>query len=1206
MSLLSHGSAPVRTRACELLLSSTSPNSPLPTAALTCLTANLGHLHDDIDAYHRGELLSILRRFLTRIQQSHRALENSRMDDAQCKTLHEYNKFYDRYFLFITQELSAGSSYPRHILALQLLDLASKTTLAKSAMQEKLFSDQIMLSNLFRLVLDPYEDVRALATEIISRVALEEPHHSKNTIRALDPSTTISSLAATTNRADHADALGRVLSLVSTQGSSENRDGLPAAEFERLARLSQQFTSHVLPLPVFEVSSVFPLHGVILGIAYMVEKLTNGDTAKYAPLINELLKGCQNIWILSQSHLCIDSPEMESESIETDNSGPKDRLAYAWRALRDSNLMMQAMLEHLEPDITLLECIGDMCFNQLALLRHRGAFSTVAQTFVLCCQKARESQNSSMRGLNDRWFSEAMEELEKQADKLTRRSAGLPAMFAAAIDPTDKAKFTVCFQALVGKAVEKVIVVESNKTEDKLRLPQVHALNCIKEIMTSSRFRVLTEPLVIFTLNLAADCMTSKIWAIKNCGLMLLRASINRLDPDTGLGYSEAGMKLRAVSETERRPVDVAMNFLSKTPFRSSTEKGLLGKVNENSSDESTEALFAGLDILGRLYIELNELKNVKYLVADQLGHPLWHIRAQASRLSAIITPRGSELALLHDLFSKDQSALNIGPNKMHGILMLMGCLVQRLCNATAKLMDECEVISLLLQTLKSRVVRSHSNCMAEWLSVANQLFENRGVRYETVKGLLDASEQMIAEILPSLGEEDALCERQLALFSLRCYTLFGTMHTRTFALLRECADDVFVYTLATFRPDPGVHSSLRYLEVLVSVTEGRQSQHCRAAIMQAFTTNLPHTRVQVDAAKLTCLTELLDFSEPPSRELLNNSLSFFAALCRYAWAQQDTMALDCLISSTRGFCLYLRTAANDETEYDTRWSTIAALQQWKFLEDLPRMLKHLFKPMQHLDILSVLYDLLNDDDEEIRAEASDFTVALLKGCNDVSTTAIRSLCAAASRRQLRDYLSKKFSGTQLLRDECLRRVLGKQMICSRSRLRSESGKLLHRGSFSSDLGSILDGMRELFIEEKQNLYIDESAEVEVWAFMLSSMSFSEDLGAVGRLADCAVDGAEQLNAIFEGKHPWSYSLFCLMDNGGIRLPNGDIVSRSQPQVMFGTSLTESLELHITRVVVSLRLSGKSDCVAYKRLQENCVELKMSQTLLSAFTSSLR
>lgn len=45
--------------------------------------------------------------------------------------------------------------------------------------------------------------------------------------------------------------------------------------------------------------------------------------------------------------------------------------------------------------------IGDLAFTQLAELRHRGAFSTVAQTFTACClAAARENSQSGAEALN--------------------------------------------------------------------------------------------------------------------------------------------------------------------------------------------------------------------------------------------------------------------------------------------------------------------------------------------------------------------------------------------------------------------------------------------------------------------------------------------------------------------------------------------------------------------------------------------------------------------------------------------------------------------------------------------------------------------------------------------------------------------------------------------------------------------------------------
>lgn len=52
---------------------------------------------------------------------------------------------------------------------------------------------------------------------------------------------------------------------------------------------------------------------------------------------------------------------------------------------------------------TLVEA-GDLCFTQLADLRHRGAFSTVAQTFAAVCQQCSLSKAKATRQLTQRWY----------------------------------------------------------------------------------------------------------------------------------------------------------------------------------------------------------------------------------------------------------------------------------------------------------------------------------------------------------------------------------------------------------------------------------------------------------------------------------------------------------------------------------------------------------------------------------------------------------------------------------------------------------------------------------------------------------------------------------------------------------------------------------------------------------------------------------
>ena len=48
--------------------------------------------------------------------------------------------------------------------------------------------------------------------------------------------------------------------------------------------------------------------------------------------------------------------------------------------------------------------IGQLSFTQLAELRHRGAFSTVSETFAACCTRCAQSPEAAVRGLLESWY----------------------------------------------------------------------------------------------------------------------------------------------------------------------------------------------------------------------------------------------------------------------------------------------------------------------------------------------------------------------------------------------------------------------------------------------------------------------------------------------------------------------------------------------------------------------------------------------------------------------------------------------------------------------------------------------------------------------------------------------------------------------------------------------------------------------------------
>lgn len=112
---------------------------------------------------------------------------------------------------------------------------------------------------------------------------------------------------------------------------------------------------------------------------------------------------CERVWDAVHGRLCVDAPESEMDELEDGEilAGPKDLLSYSWRALRDSSLVLHALLstdlfspsaENGLSTYKMFKRIGTLCMEQMTTLRHRGAFSAVSRTFELFCRRCVESQ----------------------------------------------------------------------------------------------------------------------------------------------------------------------------------------------------------------------------------------------------------------------------------------------------------------------------------------------------------------------------------------------------------------------------------------------------------------------------------------------------------------------------------------------------------------------------------------------------------------------------------------------------------------------------------------------------------------------------------------------------------------------------------------------------------------------------------------------
>lgn len=100
-----------------------------------------------------------------------------------------------------------------------------------------------------------------------------------------------------------------------------------------------------------------------------------------------------------------------------------------------------------------------------------------------------------------------MEVIQKNALATTRRSAGLPSIIVGILSAIPEGDFfdNVIFdlQAIADAPIEFGEDLENPK------LPQVHALNCLKDIFVDTRLGPETELHISDTLEIATSCLES-------------------------------------------------------------------------------------------------------------------------------------------------------------------------------------------------------------------------------------------------------------------------------------------------------------------------------------------------------------------------------------------------------------------------------------------------------------------------------------------------------------------------------------------------------------------------------------------------------------------------------------------------------------------------------------------------------------------------
>ncbi|KAI9837726.1 MAG: hypothetical protein M1819_006660 [Sarea resinae] len=1043
----------------------------------------------------------------------------------------------------------------------------------------------LLTRNLLDLLMDPFDDVRSAAAVALKGTAstmvfMEGVELKQNPSQAINskpsdvalPPGNISvglesltnylflsraeALAHRTGRADHSDGVARSWELVfescKTGGisassiSSHGGDGsnsLLLVVEQIILRLENNLAIASEDLAAAVASN--PVHAQFVSLRYIFDRpdfysfisgLDRNNFNSWKNLHYRAIGACHAVWQIVRSVLCDDAPEGHMpEDFEGggEDISTKDLLSYSWRALKEASSLLKIIISKApysaSPDIAVLDVshirlIGDITFIQLADLRHRGAFSTVSLTFASCCQRCSQSIDADIRSMPILWYKQTLDRIRDQASAITRRSAGLPSLVTGILSANlEGAFFTDVMADLQLIAQAPVQTTDDSEVE----LPQVHALNCLKDIFRGAKLSAISEPYIAGALDLAATSLSSHAWPIRNCGMMLLRALIDRL-----LGNSEPQMSqdpeaaMRSLKLDYKKYTNLP-NLLVRlldigTPHKQQVETGETQATIQAvlPASAAIEGVFPALEILRRAGAPEGHSGLFQGLVLGHLSSDKWLVRDMAAR---------TYCSLMHpaDYVQEVERVLgfsSLSQNAYHGRLLC----VRYILEASQMVIkdswnDYGESLLTLLDEFYVNLIpwNSAPATMAAYLETINTLLTF--LLKSGATNLTDRVPQIISrfQIFEDMQQNTALLIQSST--EIRDSSFPVNLWAESSLLRPAVAWFMSVYYCTTSRYD-----LLGKLVLLLSREDpdaacaflDRMEQALLPAMFhKELQSGLCHVIIETSslAVRSLCVSKLNNSLEnsPPDAlpvALLKSAEAVTLAFASAASTAGPSTADAALIfhghvlsleifgdddsSDTLGRKLFsysrmLSFAGHESKDYTTREAAANSLKAFKAgfrpRGSYPRTLPCF------LGLYFTLYDILNDDDDEIRDKGAEVVSWILSDPSKDNMPTI-SLIPLAASRKLADFLVENYTQSSQLHDEALMRVVGQQLQVesfpqSKASASSSDSKALDFRPFKEILSKYLKEDTTLFVEEKQNLFVDPVREIDIWSQVLLRLS---------------------------------------------------------------------------------------------------------------------
>ncbi|KAL7798366.1 putative death-receptor fusion protein domain-containing protein [Trichoderma ceciliae] len=1148
-SVLTHPSHEVRTSALSLLISSPSTTRPYSATTLDLLKRHLATFFADPDAKFRVDVcarardmfkrvrgaISILKKSIPRARA--KARKNVSKDLTSQPVLYRTNliswpeselvhcleyheQFLHWYLGFLCAELSPTASYQRHITSLKSLIFVlrmegdcSKTW--ETADDQQLFFDYFdgkWVRVLADLVMDPFDDVRETASLALAQV-FSDKRFQKFTLHSTEsgqkPSEELNELlhraekvSIRTARADHSDGVARASQLLyKFLDTEDERLGL-------LSKLVDKLEDKISKAEVDLGQAVLeqPLHSTFASLCFTWQavsekKLSKSEAESAAVLQERMIVCCERVWKAVHDVLCDDSPEghLPEEMEDTEGLDTKGLLSFSFRAVHESSNLMRTIALSMRnrsregliaPSRKAFETIGNLAFEQLANLRHRGAFTTVAATFATCCQLTKHSDPVDGEvSLLDVWYKGTLNEIFSQRST-TRRSAGIPSMMTGILSANAT---NPSFEDAMAKLIE-IASIEARVVEtDGSNLPQVHAYNCLKDIFKNSLLTSMgnkSEKYLPQCLELAASGLKSEVWAIRNCGLIFLRSLIDSL---FGSQESKAMIEAGWDGKANRIPYHRYPNL--PTVLASLLKSGHK-MVTSTNATSSAESVFPALDIIRRAGPPDLLRDEIQIHVAAYLSSPVWHVREIAARTLCSCLLHDKWLGVVQGLFHKslNDKTMN-GQNHVHGVLLSLKFLIERFNEvAPDRLIADLPELTAFLET--SHIDSLYVNCpdiIAAYLEVVNmiwmfQLAKSQSLRppkvlIPTTQGSALLKAQSIISKILSASQDTEPVEKVRALLFESCIgadtmvaalgSIFRLWHSvLTPGQIRVALCDLYIdVCLRTNFAEPQVVAIENLVELISQlITEGKLDSLPISSLMdmwailpqRSLNPSLSNAIVRISG----CLVAIMNHAKRLSTLALRNWGSMMAD------AGSDDKSFDTRLAAAQSLCSFFSvTGAFSASE-------------------------------EYLPALISLYDTLNDDDDEVR-EAGSAAARSILGQNLVSLE--------ASGRLLQ-WLTKHFSSNAEFKAIAASRITGHHAsvaVCQ------------PWGSPGAQLAAALRSDDSLFAVEEQNLFIDEVRESNRWLTVFQDLGWGEekpeeDGKLLDKLEEWICDGLAQIRQLLE------------------------------------------------------------------------------------------